>query len=79
MRDLHGTPPSGRQSVMAGRNQLGNSLPERAVTHTERRAIAQREWQEALETIRDLAESRAPGALGQILAISLDALRHKHV
>ena len=32
MRDLHGTPPSGRQSVMAGRNQLGNSLPESAVT-----------------------------------------------
>ena len=54
-------------------------LPERAVTQTSARAAAAREWQEALETIRDLAEERAPGALGQILAISLDALRQKTV
>lgn len=52
-----------------------NILPDWAISHSSPRGAAPTDWREALESIRDIAESRAPGALGQILAISMDALR----
>ena len=54
-----------------------NILPDRAVEHSTAQANLPSDWRSALESIRDLAESRRPGALGQILAISMEALRER--
>ena len=51
-------------------------LPQSAISVTGA-GLVTRDLEQALEAIRDLAEARPPGALGQILAISMDALRQK--
>ena len=52
-------------------------LPQTSLSHVAGTGNVTRDMQQALEAIRDLAEARAPGALGQILAISMEALRQK--
>ena len=52
-------------------------FPQAAVAHVTGAGMPTRDVQEALEAIRDLAESRAPGALAQILAIAVEALQQK--